>query len=1081
MVRKVGYINILLGSFVTVALCSLCLFYVQISRADRCAELAARIQRESQNLISFLDGVRGRRETEGRSLQTTIASFEESLRNLEYCAARDGAKSTSSDALSSITEIRDLWQRVDEPLHSSSANPFQTLRSLQSRLVALAEASNRLAMALTESRKTHQGHFIYALGMLSLCLLGAVSRITGRLSTLVKVSRQQVRTIAGSVPSGLLLMSDELRILYANPSFLEIFQMQAEAIVGRSLDVILPGLSVQKWIELVSLSGTAQRNVLMKKEGEPAVRTLRATLTVIPSQDKEQARFVLVVEDLTEFKSLLSSRGEYEQRYQAVLNSATDGMVVVSKEGTITDFSSAAEEMLEYAHDEIVGKPLSLLLPAILQTVPRHGLLSSFPWAHWRFDRSPLEVELAKKDGTLVPVELRLRRASSREDSPLILSVRDVSERKHAEMLGRDRLELIEMVALNQPLETVFASLAQMIERHLPGSFCAVMLRRENRLYPVAAPSLPVEFVRAVSGIPIEPEAGSCATAALEGRLVATSDIGSDAVWSQHRDLALKHGFRTSWSVPVYSSKGVIAGTLAVYNQELREPQKAECDLLQMTSRLAAVSIEQSQLTGRLAYQAQHDALTGLPNRFTFEQSAQQAISQARRSGRLVGLLALDLDRFKNINDTLGHIVADGLLQQIAKRLLGSVRESDVVARWGGDEFVVGLFELRHAEDATLVARKILDSMKEPFDVEGHELFITFTIGVSVFPIDGTDLTTLLRNADTALYRGKNEGKNNFQCYRPEMGAIALQRLELENHLRHALEHGEMLLHYQPQFELGSGNFVGVEALLRWNHPKFGMIPPSKFIPIAEESGLIIPLGAWVLEESCRQIQAWQRCGHPGIRVAVNVSTIQFGRPDFIESVARALSKIGVDPQLLELELTETQVMRNVEESTPRIARLRALGVSISIDDFGIGYSSLSYLQNLPIDTLKIDQSFVRDITRKRSTLPLVESIVALATSLGMRATAEGVETKAQLRALRAARCHYVQGYLLGKPVTGEELVAETNGEVPGHGSHSPLIVAMLSPNVLRKNTGSEQRKPLPLPNTSQPSSQIARPKLRVM
>ncbi len=382
-------------------------------------------------------------------------------------------------------------------------------------------------------------------------------------------------------------------------------------------------------------------------------------------------------------------------------------------------------------------------------------------------------------------------------------------------------------------------------------------------------------------------------------------------------------------------------------------------------------------------------------------------------------MLFIDLDRFKQINDTLGHAAGDALLQQVARRLEGCIRRTDTLARMGGDEFTVLLTELHDQQYVLTVAQKLLDALQAPFQIDTFELFVTASIGVGVYPRDGKDAATLQRNADSAMYCAKINGKNNFQVFAPEINATALESLELENALRRALENGEFQLRYQPQISI-DGGLTGLEALLVWNHPKLGIISPRQFIPVAEECGLIVPIGSWVLKQACTQAAAWRRAGFPPVKVAVNVSVIQFMRAGFAEAVAAILKETGFEAASLELELTEGVVMDNVEESNRQMRLLRALGVSLALDDFGTGYSSLSYLRNLPIDTLKIDQSFLEGLESAPNAMPLLKAIVVLAHSLNLCVVAEGVETVTQLEALRLVGCDRVQGYLTCEPLPAD-------------------------------------------------------------
>lgn len=430
---------------------------------------------------------------------------------------------------------------------------------------------------------------------------------------------------------------------------------------------------------------------------------------------------------------------------------------------------------------------------------------------------------------------------------------------------------------------------------------------------------------------------------------------------------------------------------------------------------------ERKHYERRLAHLSTHDDLTGLANRVLLHDRLAQSLHYAHRSGRLVAVLLVDLDRFKVINDSLGHDFGDQLLCAVAQRLLENVREADTVARMGGDEFVVLLAEVADAEDVGLLARKILDNLSRPYHVGHREIIITASLGISLYPKDSDSGAMLIRNADIAMYRSKRNDRSNFCFYAAEMNKHIRETLELEGELRHALERKEFCLHYQPKVDLLSGRIIGSEALIRWRHPRRGMVFPADFIPLAEETGLIVPLGAWVMREACQQARAWQAMGLPALSVAVNLSARQFRRGDLPQVVREVLQETGLDPCLLELELTESMVMGDPAGAEETMRALKNMGVRLSLDDFGTGYSSLNYLRSFPVDSLKIDRSFINDVATDPSGASVVASIIDIAHNLGLTAVAEGVETLEQLKFLSGCDCNMFQGYLFSEPLPAGE------------------------------------------------------------
>jgi diguanylate cyclase (GGDEF)-like protein len=437
-------------------------------------------------------------------------------------------------------------------------------------------------------------------------------------------------------------------------------------------------------------------------------------------------------------------------------------------------------------------------------------------------------------------------------------------------------------------------------------------------------------------------------------------------------------------------------------------------------------------LSLNLSHQAQHDGLTDLPNRMLLDDRLTHAMVIARRHGMKLAVLYLDLDRFKSINDSLGHAIGDRLLKNVAQRLLGCVRGSDTVSRQGGDEFVILLSELAAGQDAAISAEKVLRALSGAFDIDGHQLHVSASVGIAIYPEDGEDAVSLLKHADFAMYHAKDCGRNNFQFFREDMNVRAQERQSIEAGLHLALERSELVLFYQPILDLWSGAPTGVEALIRWRHPHRGLLSPQQFVPIAEECGLILPIGRWALREACRQNRAWQDAGLPPMRIAVNVSAVELRHKDFVEGVRKCLTDSGLAAQHLELELTETFLMQDSASTAAVLRSLKALGIQIALDDFGTGYSSLSHLKGFPIDTLKIDQAFVSELDTNPNDASIVRAMIGLGQSLNIRVVAEGVETAAQLARLQELKCPEGQGHYFSRPVIAEEVPQLLSTAPPG-------------------------------------------------
>ena len=610
-----------------------------------------------------------------------------------------------------------------------------------------------------------------------------------------------------------------------------------------------------------------------------------------------------------------------------------------------------------------------------------------------------------------------------------------IETEKEALLVAEKRL--LEMIANAEPLSDLLEFLAALIEDQSIGSISSVLLLDEDRktLHHGAAPSLPKDYVTAVDGLPIGPNAGSCGTAAFFAKRVIVSDIATDPLWVDYRDLALRHGLRACWSVPVLSAKGSVLGTTAVYYGEPRTPSLPELDLIERAAHLAGIAIERKQAEQTLIHNALHDTLTNLPNRALFLDRLQHEFNRAKRHPRYqFAVLFIDIDGFKMVNDSLGHAVGDALIIQVGMRLSRFLRHDDTIARsdvrftddslarLGGDEFTVLLEELKDSSDAIRTAHRIQNALAAPYLLDGHEVFTSASIGIALSSSSPTTAEDLLRDADIAMYRAKALGKARCEVFDVAMHQRAVQRLKLETDLRNALDRNEFRVHYQPLVSVGTLQVMGFEALLRWERPGVGLVGPGEFISVAEETGLILPIGRWVLMEACKQARIWQsrHLQYSNLTISVNLSPKQFAQPSLANEVLKVVQEADFNPSCLNLELTETMAMFDAEKARNVFSDLKELGVRLSIDDFGTGYSSLNYLRRFPDDTLKIDRSFISnmDIDDNRK---IVAIMVMLAHSLGLRVVAEGMETEDQLGQLRELGCEFAQGYLFSKPLRAEE------------------------------------------------------------
>jgi diguanylate cyclase (GGDEF)-like protein/PAS domain S-box-containing protein len=726
-----------------------------------------------------------------------------------------------------------------------------------------------------------------------------------------------------------------------------------------------------------------------KRDGTPIWVQLNAHALKSP---KGTLYFEGFVYDITERKLAEEGLASSNAQRKAVLDAATRVSIVASDpEGTITVFNAGAERMLGYGAEEMIGKRtlLDLHLPAELE---QHAgdLQREFRRAIGGFDVLAMRAAIfgleerewtfVKKNGDTGTVHVAVT-AIRAEDGPItgfLHVATDVTARKHAEEMLRNQSAAMQasmdgMGILNERLDFTYTNeaLARLFGYTEPREVIG------KNLCDLYEPPEQVRFVTIIMPQVLQ-----------RGR------------WRGEASGRRRDGAQFPQEISLTSLDG---GGFVCVVRDITERTYAE---------------EQIK---HLAY---HDALTGLPNRLLFKDRVTVALSHAQRDNSRLSVLFLDLDRFKVINDSLGHNIGDQLLQAVASRVQSCVRDSDTLARLGGDEFTLLLAGLVRSDDAAPIADKILDAVRLPFNIEGRDFYITTSIGISLYPEDGSDAESLIKNADTAMYQAKEQGRDNYQLFNAFVNARALQRITIEHGLRRALATDELQVHYQPIYDFRSGRISGMEALLRWTHPELGPIPPSIFIPLAESTGAMVPIGSWVLRTACAQAKAWHDAGFRSLSLAVNLSVTQLNQGDLVERVRQILDETQLPARLLELEITESSAMQSPETSIRTLYDLKKLGIRISLDDFGTGHSSLSYLKRFPIDTLKIDQSFVRDINSDPDTAAIVTAIIAMAHSLRLKVIAEGVELTEQANFLRRYGCDQMQGYLVKPPVPAEEFVA---------------------------------------------------------
>jgi len=824
------------------------------------------------------------------------------------------------------------------------------------------------------------------------------------------------------------------RMIRFNPAAERTFGVKAQDALGkRFVDLLVPerlraGVS-EKISSLSRTPGLAShrtKSVVCRSDG----KELRVEIALTSIRVKDDIIVTLHMRDISELERSEELLQEHALRYRQLVERSPepvlvhrDGVLLLVNAACLRLFGATQEEdLLSRNVSELIGaEHLSAfygLARAADSITPSSGHFLEQTWHALDGSERILEVAGSQLDYAGRPA--------------VQVVLRDITERKRSESLQAAQNHVLNLIAQGSELPHIMRTLVDHIEAHAPRARCSVMVLDSTgtMLTQLTAPSFSERFQTAVENTPLSDSDGVCGVAAFRCEPVIVSDIEHDPLTCRWVGLAVGEHIKAASSWPVMGRQGQLLGTIALYYPNHSTPDPTELSLVAICTDLAGIAIESRVAEERIRFLAHYDELTALPNRFLFNQLLETALARAQRRGHKIAALFLDLDRFKNINDTLGHAVGDQVLREISGRFRAAVRTSDQLARMGGDEFFLLIDEIDDVSIVIDVARRVLAEAARPFFAGAEECQLSASIGISLYPEDGSDAETLLKNSDIAMYRAKSLGKNNFQFYSATKNIHTVERLALESRLRRAIDNHEFVLHYQPRVHLESGRVTGVEALVRWRHPERGLVSPLEFIPIAEETGLIVALGHQVLAMALSDARRLPALDAVPIRVAVNLSTRQLDDPNLVRDIAALLAQNNLEANRIELEITETMLIHNPDHAEKVINELHQLGLGVSLDDFGTGYSSLTYLKRFPLEAVKIDRSFIKDLPLDLNDLAIAEAIIAMAHALDLKVVAEGVETDEQVASLRALGCDEYQGFIYSQPVPFPELIELLAGAV---------------------------------------------------
>jgi len=738
-------------------------------------------------------------------------------------------------------------------------------------------------------------------------------------------------------------------------------------------------------------------------------------------EENQQLRSSLVRLKLTTEKNTAELQAR-EERFALAMRGANDGLWDWNLETDEVYYSSGWKSMLGYEAGEL--EHVYATWERLVHPDDKDRFLSKVD-AYLKGETATMEVEfrMFHKSGHLVYILGRGFSVFSEENKPvrLVGTHVDISRQKLAEMFNKRTAKILEMIARGKTASAIYDAIALMYEERHPGMRCSMLELEDGKLLHGGAPSLPQEYCDAVHGLQNGPDVGSCGTSTYTGERCIVENIETDPKWANIKDAALPHGMRSCWSEPIKNSRGEVLGAFGMYFDYPALPDENESEDLISAARLAGIVMERDQDHKRIRELAYTDELTGVASRAHFYMYMEDLIKTSQRHQRRFSLLYIDLDNFKNVNDSLGHGAGDQLLKEIAARLQGTGREIDFVTRISGDEFSIVIEGTDDSIVAADYCQRCLDAIAAPLELSGRTLVPSCSIGIAHYPDNGKTIATLLKAADTALYAAKERGKNCYAFYENGLTEKAEYRFKFEQYLREAIESEQLTLVYQPQIDSVTGSITGVEALSRWHHPELGQVSPAEFIPVAERIGMIGSLTDWVLYSACKQAVAWKKDAQRGLSIAVNISPGLFLNRDLVKSVKHIIDKTGIDPADLELEVTES-VVQTDQKNLPIFRELKELGVSLAIDDFGTGYSSLASLKHLNVDCLKIDKYFIDGLLVDEDTKLLVSSMTEIGHNFRHKVIAEGVEKAEQFEFIQQIGCESVQGFLFSEPVTADEL-----------------------------------------------------------